>query len=251
MISVWNHSHVFSTQVCAYSRLVNETQWDRKGKEEVQVRAGEKWKIQYNKDWKARFNFCCFDFNKKSKLGYRSLTSLPVCLLFSYSVERAPHVGKEREGGRASDGAEGTTQRGGDLHRWLNSAPPNPHTHSHTHADSVKGHLHAKVNTTIPEHIHAHMHMQFDEWTDYPQYHGSTFTTPRVSATRNSAELTLAFGYFLPNTYVRIYTHKHFISFSLITICPKSASHFRTIHMLAFIRSPVISTQTWSCMYVE
>ncbi len=37
--------------------------------------------------------------------------------VFSHSVERTPHVGKEREGGRASNGTEGAAQRGGDLHR--------------------------------------------------------------------------------------------------------------------------------------
>lgn len=127
--SVKTFTRFFHTSMCIFT----VSEWNpmrQKGKEEVEVRAGEKWKIQYNKDWTVRFNFCCFDFIKKSKLVYRSLTSLPVCLLFSYSVERAPHVGKEREGGRAFDGAEGTTQRGGDLHRRLNSAPPNPHTHT-------------------------------------------------------------------------------------------------------------------------
>ncbi len=79
--------------------------------------------------------------------------------MFPHSVERTPHVGKEREGGRASNGTEGAAQRGGDLHRWLNSAPPD------THADSVEGHLHANVNTTIPQHIHAHMHLQLNEQT--------------------------------------------------------------------------------------
>lgn len=74
--------------------------------------------------------------------------------VFPYSVERTPHVGKEREGGRASYGTEGTAQRGGDLHRRLNSAPPD--TPTHTHADSVEGHLHANVNNYSSTHTRTH-----------------------------------------------------------------------------------------------
>ncbi len=155
--------------------------------------------------------------------------------MFSHSVERTPHVGKEREGGRASNGTEGAAQRGGDLHRWLNSAPPDtpPHTRWLSRRTSACKRKHNYSST------HTRTHAPAVEWTDYPQYHGSTFTKPRVTATQNSAELKLAFviSSRTHTTMLRIYTHKYLISFPLITICPKSALHFRPIHKLTFVLS--------------
>ncbi len=158
--------------------------------------------------------------------------------VFPYSVEWTPHVGKEREGGRASYGTEGTAQRGGDLHRRLNSAPPDTPTHTHTRWLSRRTSACKRKHNYSSTHTCKHA-PTVDEWTDYPQYHGSTFTTPRVTATPNSAELRLAFGYFLPYTYrMCAYTHTQiFYLFSSHTICPKSASHFRPIHTLTFILS--------------
>lgn len=158
--------------------------------------------------------------------------------MFPYSVERTPHVGKEREGGRVSYGTEGAAQRGGDLHRRLNSAPPDtPPTH--THADSVEGHLHANVNTTIPQHIHAHMHLQLtnEQRTLSITAALSQHLELQLLRIQQSLGSPLVISSRTHTVCAHIHTHKYFIYFPLITICPKSASHFRPIHTLTFILS--------------
>ncbi len=163
---------------------------------------------------------------------YRSLTSLSLC--FPTVLNGPPmSVKKEREAELLMARRE---QRSGEvicIDDWIQLL------HTHTHADSVEGHLHANVNTTIPQHILANMHLQLtnEQTTLSITAALSQHLELQLLRIQQSLGSPLVISSRTHTVCAHIHTHKYFIYFPLITICPKSASHFRPIHTLTFILS--------------
>lgn len=105
-------------------------------------------------------------------------------------------------------------QRSGEvicIDDWIQHLPTPTHENTHTRADSVKGHLHANVNTTIPEHIHAHMHLQLTNEQTTLSITAALSQHLELQLLRAPARLWLFPPVHIP--YVRIYTHTQIFDF--------------------------------------
>ncbi len=132
-------------------------------------------------------------------------------------------------------------QRSGEvicIDDWIQLLLTPPHTH--THADSVEGHLHANVNTTIPQHILANMHLQLtnEQTTLSITAALSQHLELQLLRIQQSLGSPLVISSRTHTVCAHIHTHKYFIYFSSHNYLSQISLAFQTnphahVHPLA------------------